>query len=89
MADTGTEREATIRDLRARLDASENDRRQIEAERRQLSERLTAVLTDRRETQDGTDPSFAVDMGNPITAPSAAAGLAIARPPWWRRWFRW
>ena len=68
------DREASIADLRGRLDASE-------AERRQLSERLTAVLTDRRETQDGTDPSFAVDMGNPITAPSAAAGLAIARPP--------
>ena len=66
-AETIAQQDATIADLRARLDVEA-------AERRQLSERLTAVLTDRRETQDGTDPSFAADMGNPITAPSGGAG---------------
>ena len=73
------DREASIADLRGRLDASE-------AERRQLSERLHGMLVDRRETQGGTPPPFAANAGMPVL--SAATGLAIPRPPWWRRWFR-
>jgi hypothetical protein len=73
------DREASIADLRGRLDASE-------AERRQLSERLHGVLVDRRETQGGTPPPFAANAGMPVL--SASSGLAIPRSPWWRRWFR-
>ena len=72
-------RDAMLADLRDRLDASE-------AERRAVQERLTAILTDRRDIQDGPDPNIAANTGNP--ALSAASGLAIPRPPWWRRWFR-
>jgi hypothetical protein len=76
------DREACIADLRGRLDASE-------AERRQLSERLHGMLTARTDQREGTDPLVAAKMGNPILpAPSASSGLAIPRPPWWRRWFR-
>ena len=96
-AETIAQQDATIADLRARLDVEA-------AERRQLSERLTAILTDQREREAGTDLPFAVQMdhlpvktrGNqhPVSndigpnGPSAAAGLAIPRRPWWRRWFR-
>jgi len=74
--------------IEARLDASG-------AERRQLSERLTAVLTDRREQKPSTatveqlpgEPNLLIESTS-SAAPSAASGLAIARPPWWRRWFR-
>jgi hypothetical protein len=45
--DTIAQQDETIRDLRARLDASE-------AERRRLSERLTGLLTDR---QTGSVPA--------------------------------
>jgi hypothetical protein len=91
-----TEREATIRDLRARLDASENDRRQIEAERRQLSERLHGLLTVNRAPNDAPAAHNARQTASPATgnasndapAPSASSGLAIPRSPWWRRWFR-
>ena len=92
------EREATIRDLRARLNSSENDRRQIEAERRQLSERLHGLLTARPEN---SVPNTGFPPGEPkglsgltvseltqSTEPSASSGLAIPRPPWFRRWFR-
>jgi hypothetical protein len=95
------DREASIADLRRRLDASE-------AERRQLSERLHGLLTARPERrQDGTDlpstgcleskdqpaepkrprPAGYSELSG-STEPSAASGLAIPRPPWWRRWFR-
>ena len=99
-----TEREATIRDLRARLNSSENDRRQIEAERRQLSERLHGLLTVKRDVvgenpppaaqNDSQTASHADSNGEnsplPNNAPSmsASSGLAIPRPPWFRRWFR-
>jgi hypothetical protein len=89
-----TEREATIRDLRARLDSSENDRRQIEAERRQLSERLHGLLTssatekvDETSTLPPAEPNLLRDATG-SAAPSASSGLAIPRAPWWRRWFR-
>ena len=85
------DREASIADLRQRLDASE-------AERRQLSERLTAVLTNQQAgrhplvgsvvatEQPGEPNVFPEETGS--AASSARAGLAIPRPPWWRRWFR-
>jgi hypothetical protein len=66
------DREASIADLRARLDASE-------AERRQLSERLHGMLTARTIEEVSREPTH---------PPSASSGLAIPRPPWWRRWFR-
>jgi hypothetical protein len=69
-----TERESTIRDLRARLDASENDRRQIEAERRQLSERLHGLLTDR--TGKGTETS-----SFPPVEPNLFLGETSVAPP--------
>jgi phage I-like protein len=72
------DREACIADLRGRLDASE-------AERRQLSERLTGLLTVKREVAANAAPS---SMTGEEAAPSASSGLAIPRPPWWRRWFR-
>jgi hypothetical protein len=92
------DREASIADLRRRLDASE-------AERRQLSERLHGLLTNRSNDMTGLrENSFATQEfppGEPKplrdatvsesrhgTEPSASSGLAIARPPWWRRWFR-
>jgi hypothetical protein len=66
-------RDAMLADLQRRLDASE-------AERRAVQERLTAILI---------GPINTTNKGNPIMpAPSAASGLAIPRPPWWRRWFR-
>jgi hypothetical protein len=91
-------RDAMLADLRDRLDASE-------AERRQLSERLHGLLTNRSNDMTGLrENSFATQEfppGEPKplrdatvsesrhgTEPSAASGLAIARPPWWRRWFR-
>jgi hypothetical protein len=85
------DREASIADLRRRLDASE-------AERRQLSERLHGLLTARTgnsventgfppgEPKRPGDAAFSESRGG--TETSAASGLAIARPPWWRRWFR-
>jgi hypothetical protein len=85
-------KDEALRDLRARVDAIEARLDASEAERRQLSERLHGLLTDR--TSSG-DPNPNIDI--PIirsgpslseTAPSAASGLAIPRPPWWRRWFR-
>jgi hypothetical protein len=93
------DREASIADLRGRLDASE-------AERRQLSERLTAILTDQREQKPIAAVGFPLAEPNLFpeetssappgnhseltqsTEPSASSGLAISRPPWWRRWFR-
>jgi TolA-binding protein len=111
------DREASIADLRQRLDASE-------AERRQLSERLHGLLTNQRDVGRGektvrrdsanserepanasenntidtsvsanaepaADPIAAAERERELqAAPSARAGLAIPRPPWWRRWFR-
>jgi hypothetical protein len=91
------DREASIADLRGRLDASE-------AERRQLSERLHGLLTVNRDVvgenpppaaqNDSQTASHADGNGEnsplPNNAPStsASSGLAIPRRPWWRRWFR-
>jgi hypothetical protein len=98
------DREASIADLRGRLDASE-------AERRQLSERLHGLLTapgkvlePKRFPPPGSvgateQPPGEPPAGNAVldtaerelrraTEPSASSGLAIPRPPWWRRWFR-
>jgi hypothetical protein len=90
------DREASIADLRARLDASE-------AERRQLSERLHGLLTAPagKATGSGSFPPGEPKLSseNTVSAPplgsvgateqpSASSGLAIPRPPWWRRWFR-
>jgi hypothetical protein len=78
-------RDAMLADLRHRLDASE-------AERRQLSERLHGLLTARTGSGD-LNPNIDISIirsepGLSDTAPSASSGLAIPRPPWWRRWFR-
>jgi hypothetical protein len=78
------DREASIADLRGRLDASE-------AERRQLSERLHGLLTAPGSIMG--NPIIRSEPGLSVTesktpAPSASSGLAIPRPPWWRRWFR-
>ena len=67
------ERDETIRDLRARLDASETERRHEVEERRRVQERLTALLTHR---QTGSVPS------------AGGASFTGPRVPWWRRWFR-
>lgn len=92
------DREASIADLRQRLDASE-------AERRQLSERLTAVLTDQRAGKFPTvgnlqagEPAAAKGYGALTVSSPARAGEPRAgtvprsplafRAPWWRRWFR-
>ena len=48
------EREATIRDLRARLDAAGEDLRREAEERREVQRKLTALLTHR---QSGTVPA--------------------------------
>ena len=96
-AETIAQMDAMIRDLRARLD------REAE-ERRQLSERLHGLLTARTEKASQKDESPPGEPnpnellqsqplkglgGLTVSAPtSARAGLAIPRPPWWRRWFR-
>jgi hypothetical protein len=88
-------KDEALRDLRARAGAIEARLDASGAERRQLSERLTAVLTDRREQKPSTatveqlpgEPNLLIESTS-SAAPSAASGLAIARPPWWRRWFR-
>ena len=100
-AETIARQDATIADLRARLDVEA-------AERRQLSERLHGVLTPPDRKQEGAlplppddlKPSRLVTVSDPPAAvlqdgadpqkdaPSARAGLAIPRPPWWRRWVR-
>jgi hypothetical protein len=64
----------TIRDLRARLDASEAERRHESEEHRRVQERLTGLLTHR---QAGSVPS----VPKTETVPS----LRLA---WWQRWFR-
>jgi hypothetical protein len=94
------DREASIADLRRRLDASE-------AERRQLSERLHGLLTVKRDGASNEAPAAQNDsqtashanrnasneappsLTGEEAAPSASSGLAIPRPPWWRRWFRY
>jgi hypothetical protein len=93
------DREASIADLRQRLDASE-------AERRQLSERLTGLLTSSATEKVAPRNNFSAGGSSTVeeqpepscatqhcqsrhgTEPSASSGLAIPRPPWWRRWFR-
>jgi hypothetical protein len=98
-------RDAMLADLQHRLDASE-------AERRQLSERLTGLLTARTKTSSVTEevspaePDFSrhkrgsappgepeqipnnLEFAAPPDKTNASSGLAIPRPPWWRRWFR-
>ena len=90
------DREMTIRDLRARLDASEDERRKVQVQ-------LTGLLTDRREPATEEPPSRSLDRQNlaladAVAAERIAAGEAAglraeldrlrARAPWWRRWFR-
>ena len=99
-------KDEALRDLRARVDAIEARLDASEAERRQLSERLTAILTDQREQKPTAAVGFPLAEPNRFpeetssappgnhsefghrTEPSASSGLAIPRPPWWRRWFR-
>jgi hypothetical protein len=98
-------KDEALRDLRARVDAIEARLDASEAERRQLSERLHGLLTNRSNDMTGLrENSFATQEfppGEPkplrdatvseltqSTEPSASSGLAIPRPPWWRRWFR-
>jgi hypothetical protein len=64
----------TICDLRARLDASEGERRHESEEHRRVQERLTALLTHR-------------PAGSVPAAPGSSFAERRARP-WWRRWFR-
>jgi hypothetical protein len=83
-AETIAQMDAMIRDLRARLDHEA-------AERRQLSERLHGLLTAPGSIMG--NPIIRSEPGLSVTerktpAPSASSGLAIPRPPWWRRWFR-
>jgi len=78
-------KDEALRDLRARVDAIEARLDASEAERRQLSERLHGLLTVKREVAANAAPS---SMTGEEAAPSASSGLAIPRPPWWRRWFR-
>jgi hypothetical protein len=93
-----------LRDLRARVGAIEARLDASEAERRQLSERLQGLLTVNRDGVGANPPPAAQNDsqtashangngGNPplpndVPAPSASSGLAIPRPPWFRRWFR-
>jgi hypothetical protein len=95
-AETIAQMDAMIRDLRARLDLEA-------AERRQLSERLHGLLTAPGKVVETTgfsspgsfetkqqpdEPKRRSDFAFPDPSPSAASGLVIPRPPWWRRWFR-
>jgi hypothetical protein len=85
-------KDEALRDLRARVDAIEARLDASEAERRQLSERLHGLLTARPEKVSVTEvfpPGEPKGLrGVTISEPSASSGLAIPRPPWWRRWFR-
>jgi hypothetical protein len=95
-------KDEALRDLRARVGAIEARLDASEAERRQLSERLHGLLTARTgavATKSETisdlqpaepEPSCATQhcQSRHGTEPSASSGLAIPRPPWWRRWFR-
>lgn len=51
------EQEGTIRDLRQRLDASEEDRRAGDEERRRMLTQLTALLDDKREPPAAEPPA--------------------------------
>ena len=68
------ERLETIRDLRQRLDLEA-------AERRQLSERLTAILTDQRGKGTGEADRLGENGGDAETALSSNGGAAISTKP--------
>ena len=81
------EREETIRDLRQRLDVSEDERR-----------RVTRLLTDQRQPAVEEPQSLREALADAVAAERIASGEASALRaeverltrgrPWWQRWFR-